>query len=132
MSARSFASSLFTRAAWRVWVLVLVTVVVSACEGVPVDDERNDKRLFPARGVMRGTVSYQGPRPCSRAGHIVGNAIIAVYRAANPPFPGGFAPQAVNFVAVPGDVLFANEPRSVGHQEAPLPRERRRAWLVER
>ncbi|MBX3191709.1 MAG: hypothetical protein KF819_32250 [Labilithrix sp.] len=93
---------------------LLVAVVLAACDGVPIDDERNDKRLFPARGVIRGTVTYIGPRPCSRDGHIVGNAIVLVFDRRNPPPPAGIATGAVNFVAVTGDTLFANEPRSVG------------------
>jgi hypothetical protein len=95
-----------------VLVAVLVALATSACTDVPVDDERNDRRLFPARGVIRGTVTYIGPRPCSRNGHIVGNAVVLVFDRKNPPPPVGIAVGAVNFVAVPGDVLFANEPRS--------------------
>jgi hypothetical protein len=94
--------------------LLFVAVAFVACGDVPVDDKRNDRRLFPPRGVIRGTVTYVGPRPCSRDGHIVGNAVILVFDRRNPPAPYGFATNAANFVAVEGDVLFANEPRSVG------------------
>jgi len=83
---------------------------------VPIDDERNDKRLFPPRGVIRGTVTYFGPRPCSKNGHIIGNAIVLVFNRRNPPPPQGLATTAVNFVAVPGDVLFANEARSIASE----------------
>src|SRR5688572_22445554 len=93
--------------------VLLVTTAIAACKDVPIDDERNDKRLFPPRGVIRGTVTYFGPRPCSRDGHIVGNAIVLVFDRRNPPPPQGLAQSAVNFVAVPGDVLFANEGRSI-------------------
>lgn len=96
--------------------LLLLGLVVGACTDVPIDDERNDKRLFPARGVIRGTVTYSGPRPCSQDGHIVGNAIVLVFDKKNPPPPQGLATNAVNFVAVPGDVLFANEPRTTGKE----------------
>lgn len=95
--------------------LVLVATAMLACGDVPVDDERKDARLFPARGVIRGTVTYVGPRPCSRDGHIVGNAVVLVFDRRNPPPPVGIATGAENFVAVPGDVLFANEPRSNGN-----------------
>jgi hypothetical protein len=94
--------------------LLVLAIVMAACKDVPIDDERNDKRLFPARGVIRGTVTYVGPRPCSKNGHIVGNAVVLVFDRRNPPPPTGLATSAVNFVAVPGDVLFANEPRTVG------------------
>lgn len=113
MARTSPTCSPIRRAAVRAVVVASAALLAGACEGVPVDDSRNDNRLFPARGVVRGTVSYQGPRPCSRGGHIVGNAIVAIHRAANPPPPSGLARGAVSFVAVPGDVLFANEPRSV-------------------
>lgn len=96
--------------------LVLLACIGVACTDVPIDDERNDKRLFPARGVIRGTVTYFGPRPCSKDGHIVGNAIVLVFDKRNPPPPQGLATGAVNFVAVPGDVLFANEPRTAGKE----------------
>jgi hypothetical protein len=95
---------------------ILVALAIVACTDVPVDDERNDKRLFPARGVIRGTVTYIGPRPCSRNGHIVGNAVVLVFDRRNPPPPAGIAVGAVNFVAVPGDALFTNEPRSTGKE----------------
>ena len=48
--------------------LVLGAFVAKGCDPVPIDDSRNDKRLFSARGVIRGTVTYTGPRPCSRSG----------------------------------------------------------------
>lgn len=93
---------------------LFVAAGAAACTDVPVDDERNDQRLFPAQGVIRGTITYVGPRPCSRNGHIVGNANVLVFDRRNPPPPVGIATVAENFVSVPGDVLFANEPRSIG------------------
>lgn len=96
--------------------VAFATFACGACGDVPVDDERLDRRLFEPRGVIRGTVTYVGPRPCSRAGHIVGNAVLLVFDRRNPPPPAGIATSAVNFVAVPGDVLFSNEPRSVGSE----------------
>jgi len=104
------------RPSFLVVLLVAFAAIVSACTDVPVDDQRNDRRLFPARGVIRGTVTYIGPRPCSRDGHIVGNAVLLVFDRRNPPPPRGIATGAVNFVAVQGDVLFANEPRSIGKE----------------
>lgn len=104
--------SLFSRLLHVLLVIVAFGAAV-ACEGVPFDDERNDRRLVAPAGVIRGTVTYVGPRPCSKDGHIVGNAIVSVWRKNNPPPPAGLATSAVNFVAVPGDVLFANERPSV-------------------
>ena len=86
---------------------------VFACGSVP-DDPR--PRIFPAAGVIRGTVVYQGPRPCSRNGHIVGSAVVLVFDRRNLPPPNGLANTAVNFGDVLGDVLFANEPRYTGSE----------------
>jgi hypothetical protein len=86
-------------------------VVAAACGSVPVD---SGARIFAPKGVIRGTVSYQGPRPCSRNGHIVGSALLLVFDRRNPPPPDGAAATAANFVAVTGDVLFASEPRFTG------------------
>lgn len=90
--------------------LALFTTAV-ACGSVPDDP---GARLFPPGGIIRGTVLYQGPRPCSSNGHIVGNAILLVFDRRNPPPPTGLANTAVNFADVTGDRLFANEPRYTG------------------
>lgn len=82
--------------------------IVLACGSVPNDP---GARVFPAAGVIRGTVLYQGPHPCSRNGHIVGNAIVLVFDRRNQPPPNGLANTAVNFADVTGDNLFADEPR---------------------
>jgi hypothetical protein len=71
-------------------------------------------RIFPPAGVIRGAVVYQGPRPCSRNGHIVGNAVVLVFDRRNPPPPNGLAASAVTFTDVTGDRLFADEPRYPG------------------
>jgi hypothetical protein len=96
------------------FLFLLLSFVGSACDPVPVDDQRLDKRLFLPRGVIRGAVTYSGPRPCSQNGHIVGAAVVLVFAANNPPPPQGLANSAVNFSVVPGDVLFTNEVRSSG------------------
>jgi hypothetical protein len=82
-----------------------------ACGNVPDDP---GARIFPAAGVITGTVLYQGPHPCSSNGHIVGNAILLVFDRRNPPPPNGLAVLPANFADVTGDVLFANEPRYTG------------------
>ena len=91
--------------------ILLLLIVAVGCGGVPDDP---GARIFPPKGVIRGTVSYRGPHPCSRAGHIVGNAIILVFDRRSPPPPTGFASEAVNFADVTGDALFGNEPRYTG------------------
>jgi hypothetical protein len=95
----------------RLMAPALLFTTAVACGSVPDDP---GARLFAPAGVIRGTVLYQGPRPCSRDGHIVGNAILLVFDRRNPPPPAGLANTAVNFADVTGDVLFANEPRYTG------------------
>ncbi len=94
--------------------VVAAACALGACDSVLVDDTRADKRVYPAKGVVRGTITYQGPRPCSRGGHIVGAAVVLVFDRRNPPPPAGLATTALNFATVPGDVLFASEPRAAG------------------
>ena len=80
-----------------------------ACDtSVPVDDDG----VVPPAGVIRGTVLYQGPVPCTKSGHVVGAAIVLVFDRKNPPPPAGIAATAVNLGVVTGDVLFANLPRT--------------------
>lgn len=101
----------FGRVSWSigfVWACAL-----GACT-VPLDDSRSDKRLLPAQGVIRGTVTYLGPRPCTKDRHVVGNAIVLAFDRRNPPPPLGLATSSLNFAVVPGDTLFANEPRTRG------------------
>ena len=91
--------------------LALFVTAVIGCGSVPDDP---GARIYPAAGVIQGTVLYQGPRPCSMGGHIVGNAILLVFDRRNPPPPNGLAILPANFADVTGDVLFANEPRYTG------------------
>ncbi|HEX8791530.1 MAG TPA: hypothetical protein VF765_11315 [Polyangiaceae bacterium] len=95
------------------WFFSLGLLGVVACTTeIPADTAGDPtSRQIPASGVIRGSVLYQGPHPCSQNGHIVGNAILLVFDRRNPPPPNGLATTAVNFVAVTGDLLFPNEPR---------------------
>jgi len=102
---------------------LLAIVVAGACTDVPVDGTRSDRRLLPARGAIRGTFRYDGPPPCSENGHVVGGAVIAVYSATDLPPPAGVATAPVNFVYLPGDVLFPSLPRTGGARFCPDPRE---------
>jgi hypothetical protein len=90
--------------------IVLILTAVS-CGSVPDDP---GARIFAPAGVVRGSLVYQGPRPCSRRGHIVGNAIVLAFDRRNLPPPNGFASAAKNFASVAGDALFVDEPRYTG------------------
>ena len=89
-----------------------VAAVQAACGSVPNDTIPGNE--FPPAGVIRGTVFYSGPPPCTQDGQIVGNAVILIFDRKNPPPPAGLANTAVNFGVVSGDVLFANVPRTPG------------------
>jgi hypothetical protein len=86
-----------------------------ACGSVPNETAPPPAgRLFPPSGVIRGTVHYSGPHPCSSKGNIVGAAIVFLFDRRNLPPPNGTASTPVNFGVVTGDVLFAQEPRNRG------------------
>ena len=91
-----------------------VSLAVTACGSVPDDPGGPNGRVFATGGVIEGTVVYQGPRPCSMNGHIVGAALMLVFDRANPPPPNGLGTTVVNFADVIGDTLFADEPRYTG------------------
>jgi hypothetical protein len=91
-----------------------VISIAAACGSIKNDTP--DGREFPVKGVIKGSVMYTGPAPCTQNGHVVGNAILLVFDRRNPPPPNGLANTAVNFVAVSGDVLFADWPRTQGSQ----------------
>jgi hypothetical protein len=95
------------------WILSLGLLGVVACTTeIPADTAGDPaSREIPASGVIRGSVLYTGPHPCSQNGHIVGSAVMLVFDRRNPPPPMGLATTAVNFVAVTGDLLFPGEPR---------------------
>lgn len=94
--------------------LFVLAATAQACGNPTVDDQRLDRRLFQPAGIIRGTVTYQGPRPCSQNGHIIGGALVLIFGANNPPPPKGLATTALNFGVVAGDILFADEPRWPG------------------
>jgi hypothetical protein len=104
-----------TRHAIAPALLFTCAVLAAACESPPVDDAR----FITPRGVIRGTVLYQGPRPCTENGHVVGNLIVFLFDRRNPPPPAGIATTAVNFGVVTGDSLFPNEPRRAGARVCP-------------
>jgi hypothetical protein len=95
--------------------LVLAAGVAAACGSIPNETapQPSGNEVAPT-GVMRGTLVYSGPHPCSSGGHIVGAAIIFVFDRRNPPPPNGLATTPVNFAVVEGDLLFPAEPRNAG------------------
>ncbi len=92
-----------------------VVALAVACGPVPSETSAPpDGREITPSGVVEGSVVYDGPHPCSSNGHIVGAAIVLLFDRRNPPPPNGLATTPVNFGVVPGDVLFASEPRNAG------------------
>jgi hypothetical protein len=96
--------------------LILLVPLAAACSNDVSTDTLGDpsSRVIPPNGAITGSLTYQGPRPCSANGHIVGNALILVFDRRNPPPPAGLATTAVNFAVVEGDRLFASEPAWTG------------------
>ena len=96
----------------RVLLLLPVAVILACTDPIPVDTLGDPaSNVAGARGGHPGSVLYQDRAPCSTGGHIVGSAVVLLFDQNNPPPPNGLANTAVNFTEVPGDVLFANEPR---------------------
>ncbi len=84
------------------------------CGSIPVDatsSSPTSAEIAPS-GVLRGSVVYDGPPPCSADGHVVGAAILFVFDRRNLPPPAGTASTPVNFGVVTGDTLFASLPRN--------------------
>jgi hypothetical protein len=92
-------------------ILVGGAALLTACQSVAVDTSGGG---VPPAGVIRGAVNYIGPPPCSQNGHVVGNAVLLVFDARNPPPPAGLGATAVNFGVVPGDTLFRDWPVTAG------------------
>jgi hypothetical protein len=97
----------------RLLLLLLPLGAAAACSNDVSTDTLGDpaSRIQAPNGAINGSVTYQGPHPCSANGHIIGNAIVLLFDRRNPPPPAGLAVTAVNFAVVEGDTLFANEPR---------------------
>jgi len=85
-------------------------LLTGACVDPPFKPIENE---YPPKGVMRGTVTYSGPMPCSEQGHIVGNVQILVFNVNLLPPPDGLGLSAHRITAVPGDVLFADAAPSI-------------------
>lgn len=93
----------------------LVTLV-GACTNPPLDED-----IVPPKGIMSGTVTYIGPLPCSKDGHIVGNAVLTLFEENLLPPPTGLGLSAHRVVVVPGDVLFAGVAHQIPKNDCPPP-----------
>jgi len=76
--------------------------LVASCTTTP------DDPALPAAGVISGTLTYAGPKPCTKDGHIVGAANLLLFDARNLPPPDGLSTRSVRIAAVPGSLLFAD------------------------
>ena len=87
----------------RSFIPLVLAGIAAACGSVPSEtDPPPIGREVAPTGVLRGTLVYSGPHPCSSNGHIVGAAIIYVFDRRNPPPPDGLATTPVNFGVVTG------------------------------
>lgn len=93
----------------------LAIAPVAGCDvNLPIDNYPDNAFVPPPLGIIQGTVSYYGPAPCVKDGHVEGALIVLLFDYNNPPPPDGLATTALNLATVPGDKLFSNAviPRS--------------------
>jgi hypothetical protein len=97
----------------RSLLLLPLLSTAAACSNDVSTDTLGDptSQVVAPGGAITGTVTYQGPHPCSANGHIIGNALVLVFDRRSPPPPAGLAVTAVNLAVVEGDALFQSEPR---------------------
>ncbi|WP_437775386.1 hypothetical protein [Sorangium sp. So ce1097] len=77
-------------------------------------------------GVLDGTVTYSGPRPCTKDGRVVGAAIVLGFDTRLLPPPEGLGTSAASIDVIPGDELFgglgaALDPAPDGALRCPAP-----------
>ncbi|HTN89001.1 MAG TPA: hypothetical protein VL242_35230 [Sorangium sp.] len=77
-------------------------------------------------GVLDGTVTYSGPRPCTKDGHVVGAAIVLGFDTRLLPPPEGLGASAASIDVITGDELFgglgaALDPAPDGALRCPAP-----------
>ncbi len=70
--------------------------------------------LAPA-GIIRGTVFYSGPQPCTENKHIIGTANMLLFDTRLLPPPDGLGVRSSRIMTVSGDVLFHDIASSVYH-----------------
>jgi hypothetical protein len=90
------------------WVLAGLSCFVG-CGDVPAQDDD----YFRPAGVIRGSVTYNGPLPCTKQGHIVGSAVILSFDERFLPPPDGLGSSARTLALIPGDVLFSGVTTSI-------------------
>ena len=99
----------------RTFLPLALAGLAASCGSIPNETAPTPNGIEVAPvGVLRGTVIYKGPHPCSKDGHIVGGAILLVFDRRLLPPPSGLGSTPLNFAIVVGDTLFTNEPRSPG------------------
>ena len=99
----------------RTFLPLALAGLAASCGSIPNETAPTPDGIEVAPvGVLRGTVVYNGPHPCSKDGHIVGAAVLLVFDRRLLPPPSGLGSTPLNFAVVVGDALFANEPRNPG------------------
>lgn len=80
---------------------------------VPVDS------IGGPRGAISGSVVYSGPRPCTRNGRVIGDAVVLAFNERSLPPPDGLATEPTGLVVVSGDDLFRDAPLEYSDDGAP-------------
>jgi hypothetical protein len=87
-----------------VW-LVLAAASALSCEDPDVFVPQ--QQFGGPAGVIEGSVTYSGPRPCTEGGHILGSAILLGFDVRLLPPPEGLGTTATSLAVVTGDTLFS-------------------------
>jgi hypothetical protein len=87
----------------------LLPLVVAAAGSLLVScAEMPDDAALPPAGVISGTLTYSGPKPCTENGRVVGAANLLLFDVRNLPPPDGLATRSVRITVIPGSALFAD------------------------
>lgn len=87
----------------RTALMMAPAVFVSACGDIP--EHRGE---FEPSGIVKGTVFYTGPLPCTENGHVLGGVPVLIFTTDLLPPPEGLGTTARSLAAVTGDVLFSS------------------------
>jgi hypothetical protein len=86
--------------------VLAVVALVLACSGCDIDTFVPLPEFGGPAGVIRGTVTYSGPAPCTAGGHIAGAAVLFAFDEVLLPPPEGLGTVPSALTVVSGDRFF--------------------------
>jgi hypothetical protein len=96
MHTRTFAS--------RTLLATALVIAAGACN--PPDQFLPPGQAGGPEGVLGGSLTYEGPLPCTEDGHVLGAAVLLAFETNLLPPPRGLGTSAASLATVPGDTLF--------------------------